>query len=159
MTTTIDLINAIEAGQSIKIHSIFEELINSRLSAAIDQRRSEIADFVFNGVNESEELDEDFVNEMDQHDIGDILEFMMSEEFGSIDELSKTTLGNYVKKASANSVHQKAKQGALDAHLRQQLRSADFRGVEDSANRIRKISTVIKKRNTGIDKAVDRLVK
>ena len=54
MTKTLDLINAIEAGQSMKIHSIFEELVNARLVEAIEQRRAEIADLVFNGpVDES----------------------------------------------------------------------------------------------------------
>lgn len=160
MTKTLDLINAIEAGQSIKIHSLFEELVNARLVDAIEQRRAEIADLVFNGaVDEEVQLDEEFVNEMSQYDMVDLVEFMMSEEFGSIDELSKTTLGNYVKKAAVNSVYQKEKQGAHDTNLRQQLRTADFHGVEDSANRIKKISTVIKKRSVGIDKAVDRLVK
>lgn len=100
MTQTIDLINAIDAGQSLKIHSIFEELINSRLVEAIEQRRAEIADLVFNGpVVEEAQLDEEFVQEMSQYDIKDVLEFMLSEDFVSLDELSKTTLGSYVKKA------------------------------------------------------------
>ena len=101
MTQTIDLINAIDAGQSLKIHSIFEELINSRLVEAIEQRRAEIADLVFNGpVVEEAQLDEEFVQEMSQYDIKDVLEFMLSEDFVSLDELSKTTLGSYVKKAN-----------------------------------------------------------
>ena len=105
MTKTLDLINAIEAGQSMKIHSLFEELVNARLVEAIEQRRAEIADLVFNGpVVEEAQLDEEFVQEMSQYDLGDVIEFMLSEEFGSIDELSKTTLGNYVKKAAVNSI-------------------------------------------------------
>ena len=98
MTKTLDLINAIEAGQSMKIHSLFEELVNARLVEAIEQRRAEIADLVFNGpVVEEAQLDEEFVQEMSQYDIKDVLEFMMSEDFVSLDQTSKMNLGRYVK--------------------------------------------------------------
>ena len=98
MTQTIDLINAIDAGQSLKIHSIFEELINSRLTAAIEQRRTEIADYVFNGqMDESVALDEEFVNEISQHDLGDLIEFMMTEEFRDMDSTIKDSVGEYIK--------------------------------------------------------------
>lgn len=98
MTKTLDLINAIEAGQSIKIHSLFEELVNARLVEAIEQRRAEIADLVFNGpVVEEAQLDEEFVQEMSQYDIKDVLEFMMSEDFVSLDQTAKMNLGRYVK--------------------------------------------------------------
>lgn len=98
MTKTLDLINAIEAGQSMKIHSLFEELVNARLVEAIEQRRAEIADLVFNGpVVEEAQLDEEFVQEMSQYDIKDVLEFMMSEDFASLDQTAKMNLGRYAK--------------------------------------------------------------
>ena len=98
MTKTLDLINAIEAGQSMKIHSLFEELVNARLVEAIEQRRAEIADLVFNGpVVEEAQLDEEFVQEMSQYDLGDVIEFMLSEEFVSLDQTVKMNLGRYVK--------------------------------------------------------------
>ena len=98
MTKTLDLINAIEAGQSMKIHSLFEELVNARLVEAIEQRRAEIADLVFNGpVVEEAQLDEEFVQEMSQYDVKDVLEFMMSEDFVSLDQTAKMNLGRYVK--------------------------------------------------------------
>lgn len=98
MTKTLDLINAIEAGQSMKIHSLFEELVNARLVEAIEQRRAEIADLVFNGpVVEEAQLDEEFVQEMSQYDVKDVLEFMMSEDFASLDQTAKMNLGRYVK--------------------------------------------------------------
>ena len=98
MTKTLDLINAIEAGQSMKIYSLFEELVNARLVEAIEQRRAEIADLVFNGpVVEEAQLDEEFVQEMSQYDVNDVLEFMMSEDFVSLDQTLKMNLGRYVK--------------------------------------------------------------
>ena len=98
MTKTLDLINAIEAGQSMKIHSLFEELVNARLVEAIEQRRAAIADLVFNGpVVEEAQLDEEFVQEMSRYDVNDVLEFMMSEDFVSLDQTLKMNLGRYVK--------------------------------------------------------------
>lgn len=98
MTKTLDLINAIEAGQSMKIHSLFEELVNARLVEAIEQRRAEIADLVFNGpVVEEAQLDEEFVQEMSQYDLGDVIEFMLSEDFVSLEQTVKMNLGRYVK--------------------------------------------------------------
>ena len=98
MTKTLDLINAIEAGQSMKIHSLFEELVNARLVEAIEQRRAEIADLVFNGpVVEEAQLDEEFIQEMSQYDLGDVIEFMLSEDFVSLDQTLKMNLGRYIK--------------------------------------------------------------
>lgn len=101
MTKTLDLINAIEAGQSIKIHSLFEELVNARLVDAIEQRRAEIADLVFNGsVDEEVQLDEEFVNEMSQYDMVDLVEFMMSEEFSTLDEETKNKFSLLIKQVA-----------------------------------------------------------
>ena len=147
MTKTLDLINAIEAGQSMKIHSLFEELVNARLVEAIEQRRAEIADLVFNGpVVEEAQLDEEFVQEMSQYDLGDVIEFMLSEDFVSLDELSKTTLGNYIKKASGAQLGRKEMQAHYDRNT-------------DSASRKQKNLKKIIKTDAGISKAVDRLVK
>lgn len=101
MTKPLDLINAIEAGQSIKIHSLFEELVNARLVDAIEQRRAEIADLVFNGaVDEEVQLDEEFVNEMSQYDMVDLVEFMMSEEFSTLDEETKNKFSLLIKQVA-----------------------------------------------------------
>ena len=88
MTNTIDLINAIEAGRSLKIQSIFEELINTRLIDSINQKRAEIADFVFNGPK-AERVDEELFIYMPSHGISELLEFTMSEEFAELDEETK----------------------------------------------------------------------
>ncbi len=47
MSTTLDLINAIDAGKSTDIESAFNEIFASKVSAAIDQRRIEIAGNLF----------------------------------------------------------------------------------------------------------------
>ena len=96
MTNTIDLINAIEAGRSLKIQSIFEELINNRLVESINQKRAEIADFVFNGPKE-ERVDEQLFIYMPRYGISELLEFTMSEEFAELDEETKNEFGAAVK--------------------------------------------------------------
>ena len=96
MTNTIDLINAIEAGRSLKIQSIFEELINNRLIESINQRRSEIADLVFNGPKE-ERVDEELFIYMSRYGISELLEFTMSEEFAELDEETKNEFGAVIK--------------------------------------------------------------
>ena len=160
MTQTIDLINAIDAGQSLKIHSIFEELINSRLVEAIEQRRAEIADLVFNGpVVEEAQLDEEFVQEMSQYDIKDVLEFMLSEDFVSLDELSKTTLGSYVKKAVGRQLGRKEIQSYHYNNREKKALAGDVEGSKEAHDNYNKTSKKIVKTDSSIIKAVDRLVK
>lgn len=160
MTQTIDLINAIDAGQSLKIHSIFEELINSRLVEAIEQRRAEIADLVFNGpVVEEAQLDEEFVQEMSQYDIKDVLEFMLSEDFVSLDELSKTTLGSYVKKAVGRQLGRKEIQSYHYNNREKKALAGDVEGSKEAHDNYKKTLKKIVKTDSSINKAVDRLVK
>ena len=160
MTQTIDLINAIEAGQSLKIHSIFEELINARLSDAIDQRRAEVANLIFNGcVEESTELDEDFINEMSQFELGDVLEFIVSEEFKSLEELSKTTLGSYVKKAVGRQLGRKEMQSYHYNNREKKALAGDVEGSKEAHDNYKKTLKKIVKTDSSINKAVDRLVK
>ena len=99
MTKTLDLINAIEAGQSQKIQSIFEELLNTRLIRSINQKRAEIADFVFNGskaLNE-ERIIEEMTSELSQYDAADLFDFMVTEEFAKLDGKTKQKFGHIVK--------------------------------------------------------------
>ena len=153
MTQTIDLINAIDAGQSLKIHSIFEELINSRLVEAIEQRRAEIADLVFNGpVVEEAQLDEEFVQEMSQYDIKDVLEFMLSEDFVSLDELSKTTLGSYVKKAVGRQLGRKEMQSYHYNNREKKALAGDVEGSKEAHDNYKKTLKKIVKTDSSINK-------
>lgn len=50
------------------------------------------------------ELDEqDWADIVDDHTLDEIAEFMLDEDYTNLDELSKATLGSYIKKASRNS--------------------------------------------------------
>lgn len=53
---------------------------------------------------ESHSLDEqDWADIVDDHTLDEIAEFMLDEDYTNLDELSKATLGSYIKKASRNS--------------------------------------------------------
>lgn len=55
-------------------------------------------------VDESLSLDEqDWADIVDEHTLDEIAEFMLDEDYENLDELSKATLGSYIKKASRNS--------------------------------------------------------
>lgn len=59
--STIDLINAIDAGDSEAIEKNFQELMADRVSAKLDDKRSELAQSMFNApeVTEDETVTEE----------------------------------------------------------------------------------------------------
>lgn len=111
MSSVLDLINAIEAGNARECESTFEELIHAKIAERMEERRAEISANMF----ESEQLD----------------------------ELSKDTLGAYVKKASKERGYSGLEAGGAGAGSKEQ---------KDAVN-------TMKKRQAGVVKAVDRLTK
>ena len=93
MSTTLDLINAIQKGDSVAIEQHFEYAMTTRIAERLDDMRAYVAKSMFN-----EDVDvcdyEDVITE------ADIEAFMQTEEFEQLDELSKKTLGSYVTKAA-----------------------------------------------------------
>lgn len=65
--------------------------------------------------NESEFVEEDWAEITEGQSLDAIVEFMMDEEYQSLDELSKATLGSYIKKAAANRGENALKHRALYA--------------------------------------------
>jgi len=91
-----------------------------------------------NGVVSNRRLPEEFY--LEDYSIEELQDFMMSEDFEQLDELSKKTLGSYVKKAS--------------------LDNAD-RGINygyNSSGNHKSLDKMVK-RSKNIDKAVDKLTK
>ena len=80
----------------------------------------------------------------------------LPEEIELIDELSKSTLGSYVKKAAADSTVSR-KIGADFEHQASKARSATMKRASTSL--ADKFKSDSRKRKAGIDKAVDRLAK
>jgi hypothetical protein len=84
MASTKDLIDAIASGKSATIQATFDQLMAEKVSVGIEAYRQAVIDNTFNPeLHESEEDDAD--------------DSSINEE--QIDELSKTTLKSYIKKA------------------------------------------------------------
>ena len=53
MTETIDLINALANGKTSDANNTFNDLMSSKISAALDAKKIELANDVYNGVTDS----------------------------------------------------------------------------------------------------------
>lgn len=94
--------------------------------------------------------------DFDDYTLEEIEDFMMSEDFEQLDELSKKTLGSYVKKASDDAT----KSAASSTSFAFRSTAAKNRRVKDAAAKISDEEEARKeKRLSGIGKAVSRLSK
>jgi len=82
---------------------------------------------------------------LEDYSLEELEDFMVSEDFEQLDELSKATLGSYVKKAS----------GKLASHGINMVGSLEKSDVKNAAYH----GTKIDKRQKGISKAVDKITK
>lgn len=80
------------------------------------------------------------------------LDTLLSEDFEQLDELSKKTLGSYVKKASASLAH---RQSEADKAEYDYIKDGSKENLRDLSNKSRKAG----KRYSGIVKAADKLTK
>lgn len=115
-----DLVNAIIVGDAIEIENAFQSTIAEKISARLDDYRQEVAQTMFKVQESAEELD----------------------------ELSKTTLGSYVKKSTGGL--EGTARHAFDAG-RHMAQGNDVESNKSFAKSRQRIS--------GIKKAVDRLTK
>lgn len=163
MPTSRDLIDAINAGKSAVIQSTFEAVMSEKIDNAIETYRQAVIENMF----ESEELDEeDLVEDADNQSIDlseytleEIQEFMESEDFAALDELSKKTLGSYIKKSSLGNLAQKDKEHAHTKDMLAHMSNGATKDALASAKTVASISKGIVKRQTGINKATDKLAK
>lgn len=99
---------------------------------------------------------EDFT--LDDFTVEEIEEYMQTEEFAQLDELSKETLGSYVKKRS----HDVATQGALtrkhamDSEAKK--KEQNYRGARESDDKANKAFMKGWKHRQGIGRAVDKMI-
>lgn len=157
------LIEAIEQGDASTISALFDKLMAEKLAEAIESKKEELAESLF---EETEDVSiEDF-------SIEDIEAFMQTEDFEALDELSKTTLGNYVKKAATSMAVTHAKKVQKDTeadevdrftnrHMNNkfgdQEKIKDMIGASQSERYDLHRKTM--KRMSGIGKAADKLSK
>lgn len=153
MTTTLDLIRAIESGNSRASSGAFEELVQERVASAIDQRRTEIAQSMF-AVEESvvvteetAELTEASLDEMSDEDLDALIE-----GYEQLDELSKGTLARYVKKAQSSGSMASFRQGKALGNAGAYSKRPAKKEAHDNA-------VIANKRMNGIHKAADKLAK
>lgn len=133
-----DLINAIASGSAVETEQTFNQVMAEKISARLDDMRIEVAQNMFKehvGEIEEELSLEDYSTE-------EIEEFMQTEDYEQLDELSKKTLGNYVKKSTKSLSHSS---GVSKSSI-----SPDGRKFH---------SDITSKRKSGISKAVDKLTK
>ena len=134
----VELISAIADGNTLAIEDSFNSVMASKISDRLDSMRVDVAQGMFGSVDESYDIEDYSVEELE--------DFMMSEEFEQLDELSKKTLGSYVKKATSDvGLAGFVKGTTVNDHSR----SKDY---DDAA-------AMNRKRKMGIAKAVDKLTK
>ena len=102
-------------------------------------------------------IDEEF--DLSEYTLEEIQEFMESEDFDSLDELSKKTLASYTKNAAISAVVGKEKADASTGAMNQRLSSGDVRGAEYHASKANSANRKVGKRIVGIVKATDKLAK
>lgn len=162
-----DLILAIAEGDSIAIEDNFNTVMASKIADRLDDLRVNVAGSMFGStvVEESYELDD--------YSLEEIEEFMMSEEFEQLDELSKKTLGSYVKQAgdsvgalATTAMHQRHQSDEWSRIAGKKATEGDFGGSKEANKKSTEFgkysfdSTERQlKRQKGIKKAVDKLTK
>jgi hypothetical protein len=125
----------------MSIKQIIQESINKNPVGLKEALEEELRSRVAEALEEmmSEEVGEDL--DLSDYTTEELEDFMMSEDFEQLDEISKKTLAAYVKKASDDKANNAYQLGAKDPLKTTGSWSKAF------------------KRKTGIEKAVNRLAK
>ena len=145
MTTAKDLVDAIQSGKSATIQATFNSLMTEKIQDGIEAYRQAVIDNTFNPELASESLDEEL--QLEDYSLDEIQEFMMSEEYETLDELSKKTLGAYVNKATSG-LKGAASQGFMAGANQGKNDKVSDKAYDTAVKRIR-----------GIKNAVSRLTK
>ena len=146
--STRDLINAIAAGDAIEIENAFNSVMAEKVSARIDDMRIDVAQNLF--AEQAEEIEEETELTLEDYSLEEIQDYMMSEDFEQLDEVSKETLKSYIKKASTD-----AGTDALKMIRRHKGDTVKTGRVEAGKN----FRNIGKQRSAGISKALDKLTK
>lgn len=103
------------------------------------------------GTKLSEEFD------LSEFTLEEIQDFMESEDFATLDELSKKTLSSYIKKASIGNLAQKDKENAHSRNMMHHISRGDLKSAAASGKTASDIGAGINKRVGGIIKAANKL--
>lgn len=166
MSNVRELIDAIQAGDSQAIEQSFQQEMANRIADRLDTMRVEVAKNMFNEaacsskmkkekMNE-EEVDEEAELNLEDYSPEEIEAFMQTEDYEQLDELSKTTLASYAKKASSSSDRRSnsnlASRAAYKAH------TVGMGGPDDDDDGEKDDRKSVM-RSKGIARAIDKLAK
>lgn len=153
-----DLIKAINSGDSSEIDSAFNAEMANRISTRLEDMRVSVAQGMFATEQSVEETVEEELT-LEDYSVEEVQEFMQTEDFEQLDELSKKTLANYITRAAGNTG--KGHKWPHDNNLNYSAQSygvdkadEDEPGDSDSDNYRR-----MDNRLTGIDRAAKKLAK
>ena len=149
--STTQFIDELAAGNASGAKDMLNDMLSARAFEALEGRKIEIAQNIFNG----SQVQEEQLN-LEDYSLEELEEFMVSEDFEQLDELSKTTLGSYVNKASGDAT--KSAAGSTSFAFRST--AAKNPRVKDAAAKISDEEEARKqKRLAGVGKAVQKLTK
>lgn len=161
-----DLTNNIIFGSAGDAKQIFDDIAKGKIGDMIKAKREEVAAQLFadlkkTEIHEDEEIelsDEDieFLNSLSEEEIETLL------EDEQLDELSKKTLGSYIKKASKSLSDKNYRQGRLhdNTHKWEYAKSKKSEEKhEPAAKEYFKLQHKVDKREKSIAKAADKLAK
>lgn len=157
--STRDLIDAIEAGDSVAIEQAFQQEMANRIADRLDTMRVEVAKNMFNEAACSKMKKEEMTEEEDAEvelTAEELEAYMQTEEYAQLDELSKSTLASYVKKASSYS--DVRSNSFLASRAANKAHTVGMNGPDDDDDG-EKDNHKSFMRSKGIAKAVDKLAK
>lgn len=108
-----DLINAIASGSAIQTEQAFNQVMAEKISTRLDDMRVEVAQTMF---KEETQIDEEEDLTLEDFSLEELEEYMMSEDFKQLDEISGKVLGSYVQKARADAKAKYQHQQDIEAH-------------------------------------------
>lgn len=126
--------------------------IHDRVAAHIESKKQEIAGSIFGQNEEVEELGE---YSLEDYSLEEIQDFMQTEDFEQLDELSKEKLGNYIKRASMDASERAYNAGSFSGNNK----PGSVAYKKGYHNSVTKQLDIHGKRQTGIQNAVNRLAK
>ena len=96
---------------------------------------------------------------LEDYSLEDLQDFMMSEDFEQLDELSKKTLGSYIKKASSQAGDAKTWAGYAAAGAKDAMDKGNSGAYKMHTKDYKDSKSIINKRTAGVGKAVNKLTK
>ncbi len=167
-----DLTNNIIFGSAVDTKQLFDDIAKGKIGDMIQAKREEVAAQLFADLKKTEkpevqeeDADEDielsdedieFLNSLSEEEINTLL------EDEQLDELSKKTLGSYIKKASKSLSDKNYRQGRLhdNTHKWEYAKSKKSEEKhEPAAKEYFKLQHKVDKREKSIAKAADKLAK